>query len=124
MGMRMMFNAPNVLSLPNPVFRGVPQIPDLKNVSPLQTLAGANGGTVYWTAPEQGTEKIFSAWFAAYENSGTTNQTITLPTPFVYGGAVVVNTTGLTIAVDTTTVTITSPASTSTFTGFVHIRGL
>lgn len=91
---------------------------------PTNTLSGTTTGTVYWIQPDTGTAKKFVAYFDAYENDTTTNQTITFPTAYLYTPAIATNTTGLTVSASTTTLTITAPNSTTTYSGVVEVVGI
>lgn len=88
------------------------------------TLVGTTAGNIYWAQPEQGTRKVFTAVFDAYENDTTTNQTITFPTAYTYTPTVSTNSTSLTISASTTELTITSPDSTTTYSGVVEVVGI
>lgn len=96
----------------------------LTNIIGTTTLAGPDGGDIYWAQPEQGTRKVFVAVFDAWENDSTTNQTITFPTAYSYTPAISTNTTGLTITATTTTLTITAPDVTTTYSGVVEVVGI
>ena len=88
------------------------------------TLAGTTAGNIYWSQPEQGTRKIFIAYFDGYENDTTTDQTITFPTSYNHTPTVSTNSTGLSFSVDTTTLTIKAPDSTTTYSGVVEVVGI
>ena len=89
------------------------------------SLAGTTAGTVDYSMPDQGVAKKFVAFFNAYENDTTTNQTITFPVAFVNAPAVGINTTGLTVSGTTTTeVVIAAPNATTTYTGVLTFEGI
>ena len=89
------------------------------------SLAGTTAGTVDYSMPDQGVAKKFVAFFNAYENDTTTNQTIPFPVAFVNAPAVGINTTGLTVSGTTTTeVVIAAPDATTTYTGVLTFEGI
>ena len=89
------------------------------------SLAGTTAGTVDYSMPDQGVAKKFVAFFNAYENDTTTNQTITFPVAFVNAPAVGINTTGLTVSGTTTTeLVIAAPDATTTYTGVLTFEGI
>jgi len=89
------------------------------------SLAGTTAGTVDYSMPDQGVAKKFVAFFNAYENDTTVNQTITFPVSFVNTPAVGINTTGLTVSGSTTTeVVIAAPDATTLYTGVLTFEGI
>ena len=87
------------------------------------SLAGTTAGTVDYSMPDQGVAKKFVAFFNAYENDTTTNQTINFPMAFGVIPLVLGNNTGLTLTPSTTGVTITAPDSTTAYSVTAVIMG-
>ena len=91
---------------------------------PLTTLTGTTSGSIIWAMPLQGSSyKYFIAFFNAYENNTTTNQTINFPTAFTQSPVLSNSVAGLTVTATTTQLTVVAPDNTSTYSGWVIVEG-
>lgn len=89
----------------------------------LHSQAGATAGTIYWSAPAQGTSwKVVSVYLDGYENDTTTADTVTFPTAFTYT-PYMDNVVGVKDATVSTTALSLDPDNTTTYTGWVFIYG-
>lgn len=89
---------------------------------PMQSIAGENGGTIYWAQPETGSAKKVIIYLDAYENDTATAQTITFPVAFTYT-PLLNNAVGVPgVTVSTTSISI-DPDNTTTYTGYIEVTG-
>jgi hypothetical protein len=91
----------------------------------VDTLAGTTSGTIYYSEPFRGDGyKKVIMYFDGYENTTSTAQEITFPTPFTFTPYTVENGTGMTVTITGSSITFPASMSAVATDAYIILEGI